>query len=100
MELKKDLPGNIRKIAEFVDISIDESNFETIVEHCTFNWMKENGSLVVPGNGKFFEGGTKTFINKGVNGRWRDILPEEEVEKYEKLSKEKLGVDCANWLNQ
>ena len=31
--LKADMPGEIRSIAEFLDIPIDESNWDAIVEH-------------------------------------------------------------------
>ena len=40
--LKKDMPGEMRKIAGFLDIEIDESRWDTIVEYCTFDWMKAN----------------------------------------------------------
>jgi len=99
-ELKRDLPGEIRKIAEFINVPIDDNNFETIVQHCTFEWMKNNGSNVVPANGAFWEGGTSTFINKGVNGRWSDILPESESKRYEKIARDKLGDECTEWLMQ
>ncbi len=32
--------------------------------------------------GAFWEGGAKTFIHKGTNGRWRDILSKEDVVQY------------------
>ena len=41
-DLKRDMPAEIRRIAAFVDIPIDESRFPDIVEHCTFDYMKAN----------------------------------------------------------
>lgn len=40
-DLKKDMPGEMRKIAEFLEIDIDESKWDDIVKHCSFDWMKE-----------------------------------------------------------
>ncbi|MGL6344518.1 MAG: hypothetical protein ACRC80_35885 [Waterburya sp.] len=43
-------------------------------------------------------GGVETFIHKGTNGRWRDILTAEESQRYEQIAKEQLGEVCAYWL--
>jgi aryl sulfotransferase len=40
--LKRDLPGEIRRIACFLEVSIDEARFPFIVEHCSFEYMKRN----------------------------------------------------------
>jgi aryl sulfotransferase len=33
-----------------------------------------------------------------VNGRWHDVLPKEDSDRYENMVKENLGKDCARWL--
>jgi aryl sulfotransferase len=38
------------------------------------------------------------FINKGVNGRWRDTLTPAEVAEYEARAVEEPGSECARWL--
>ncbi|WP_297795758.1 sulfotransferase domain-containing protein [uncultured Eudoraea sp.] len=96
--LKKDMPGEIRKIAAFLDIPIDESKWNDILTHCSFEYMKENAAESAPLGGAFWEGGAKTFINKGTNGRWKDLLSEEEAAKYDKIASEKLLPECARWL--
>ena len=45
-----------------------------------------------------WEGGAKTFINKGTNGRWRDLLTKDDNEAYEARALKELGPGCANWL--
>jgi aryl sulfotransferase len=45
-----------------------------------------------------WEGGGASFINKGTNNRWRDILPEADVRAYESRAERELGSDCAHWL--
>ena len=39
-DLKADLPGEIRRIADFLDIEIDEARWPAILEHCSFAYMK------------------------------------------------------------
>ncbi|WP_017299460.1 sulfotransferase domain-containing protein [Nodosilinea nodulosa] len=97
-QLKQDMPGQMRRIAAFLDIPIDQARWDAIVEHCTFDYMKNHAEQVVPLAGQIFEGGAKTFINKGTNGRWRDTLTTEDIHWYETVAETQLGADCAHWL--
>ncbi len=96
--LVDDLPGEMRKIAAFLDVPVDEAKWPEIVHHCTFDYMKENGAPAVPLGGAFWEGGAKTFIHKGTNGRWKDLLTAEDNRKYDAKADEELGKACAKWL--
>ncbi len=96
--LKADMEGEIRRIAGFLDIAVDESAWPAILEHCSFDYMKANATKTVPLGGVFWDGGAQTFINKGTNGRWRDVLSAEDISKYEQRALEELGRECAHWL--
>jgi aryl sulfotransferase len=96
--LKRDLPGEIRQIAAFLEIPINESRWNAILEHCSFEWMKLNATKSVPLGGAFWDAGAEVFINKGVNGRWNDTLTAEESAEYERRAERELGADCAHWL--
>ncbi len=97
-ELKRDMPGQIRRIAEFLDIPVDESKWADILEHCSFDYMKRNAAKSAPLGGVFWEGGAQTFVHKGTNGRWKDVLPPADIAQYEQMAVEKLGAHCAHWL--
>ncbi len=97
-ELKADMPGQIRRIADFLDIPIDESKFDAVVEHCSFDYMKRNAVKSVPLGGAFWDGGAQTFIHQGKNGRWRDLLTAEDAQVYERRAVQELGPECAEWL--
>jgi aryl sulfotransferase len=97
-ELKRDLPGTIRQIARFLQIPVNESHWSAILEHCSFKWMKQNATKSVPLGGLFWDAGAGVFINKGVNGRWADVLTAEEAAEYEQIAVSQLGRECAQWL--
>ena len=97
-DLKRDMPGEMRKIAAFLDIEIDETRWDTIVEYCTFDWMKANATKSVPLGGAFWDAGAEVFINKGVNGRWKDTLTAEDNTRYDAMARSELGDACAQWL--
>jgi len=97
-QLKKDMPGEIRRIARFLDIEIDETRWPQIVEHCSFDYMKKHGEKSAPLGGALWEGGAESFLHKGTNSRWKDVLTAEDCRRYEILAQEKLGATCAEWL--
>ena len=96
--LKQDMPKEIRRIAEFLDIDINEKKWHEILLHCSFDYMKANATPSVPLGGAFWDGGAEQFIYKGVNGRWRESLNSTEIKKYDSLAVKELGEECAAWL--
>lgn len=97
-DLKRDLPGQMRAMAKFLDIAVDEADWPKILEYCSFDWMKANATKSVPLGGAFWDAGAQVFINKGVNGRWHDTLSAADSAAYERRALAELGPDCARWL--
>lgn len=97
-DLKADLPGEARKLAAFLEIEVPQEAWPKILDHCSFAFMKANAERIAPLGGAIFEGGGDSFIHKGVNGRWRDVLKPADVAAYEARAKAELGPECAAWL--
>ena len=97
-ELKADLPGQVRRIAAFLDIPVEQGRWDAILEHCGFAYMKRHATRSVPLGGAMWDGGAETFVHKGTNGRWRDTLTEADCRCYEETARRELGEDCARWL--
>ena len=82
----------------FLECDVAPDAWPEILEYCSFEWMKKNGDAVVPVGGAFWEGGSSTFVNKGVNGRWTEVLTPKDVAAYESRALEVLGAEGARWL--
>jgi aryl sulfotransferase len=95
-DLKRDLSGEMRRIAEFLRIPVPEAKWPAVVERCTFESMKARGAEI--GAFEPFEGGAQSFLFKGTNGRWRDVLTAAEIEAYHKRAAEFLPREAAHWL--
>lgn len=95
-DLKSDLAGEMRGIAAFLDIDVPEKKWPAVVQHCTFEAMRESGQVANMDN--MFEGGIKGFIFKGTNGRWKDVLNEDDVAAYRARVAELLPADAARWM--
>ena len=96
-DLKANLSAEMRRIADFLDIEVPASLWEKVVGRCTFESMRENDDMLGPLD-VMFEGGTKGFIFKGTNGRWRDVLTSDELARYQKRASECLPPEAIEWL--
>jgi aryl sulfotransferase len=47
-DLKADLPGEMRRIARFLEFDVKEQRWPTLVEHCSFEYMKRHGPEMLP----------------------------------------------------
>lgn len=97
-DLLADLDGQIRTIADYLGIEIDEALWPTLVDKATFKTMKANAENVVFGDGNFLTGGARRFLHKGTNGRWKGVLREDELDQYEKVVTDRLSLDSKKWL--
>ena len=95
--LKADMKGEIGKIADFLEIEVDDATWPAILEHCSIDYMREQAAKIELMD-KMFEGGGRAFVYKGTNGRWRDVLTPEEIQKCDDLAAKNLTPDCAHWL--
>jgi aryl sulfotransferase len=98
-DLKADLGGEMRRVAEFLDVAIPESKWPAVVERCTFESMQARGPEIAPFE-RFFEGGAKAFLFKGTNGRWRDVLTPDELASYASRVAEVLPPAAGVWLER
>lgn len=96
-ELVADLGGQIRRIAAFLDISLEENALPRLASHCGIEHTRKVAAAD-PHLARVFRGGAETFINKGSNGRWRTVLEPEEIAKGERIAARELPADCAAWL--
>jgi aryl sulfotransferase len=102
-EMLADLEGNVRKIARFCDIEVDDDDVARTVEANTFANVRKRVEQVPEDADPLalaFKGGLKRFFFKGTNGRWRDVLTDEDLALYEAAKQRVLTPDCARWLEE
>lgn len=97
-DLKKDLPAEVRRIADFLGLAIGDAEIETVVRECHIDRMREIAGRGDPILDAVFEGGANRFFFKGTNGRWRDVLDAEDLALYEDAKQRVLEPECAHWL--
>ncbi len=88
----------VRRMASFLEINVPEDAWADIIKAVSFAEMKRQGDLYAPGGGHFWKGGAQTFLHKGTNGRWREVLSDKEMTYYEAACDRALTPDCYKWL--
>ena len=96
-DMKADLAGEMRRVAEFLDITLTASQWPAVVERCTFDGMRRAGTAI----SDFaigFEGGIEGFLFKGTNDRWRDVLDADDLAAYQQKVAQALPREAARWI--
>ena len=97
-DLLADLPGEVSRVARFLDIELDDESLASTVDAVTFRSMKQNAEKTWPRLDSLMSGGAQTFFHSGSNGRWREVLTDEDLELYDAAVARELSDECARWL--
>ncbi len=92
-----DPAGEMRRLAAFLGIEIDASAFPAMLAHCRIDYMRKHAASL-PAFTRIFEHGAASFFHSGANGRWREVLTAEEIERCDAVAARKLSPECAHWL--
>lgn len=97
-DLLNDTEAEIKRLANYLEIDVPAQYWPRIIDAISLSSMKKRGAEYAPGGGEFWKGGADTFLNKGTNGRWRDVLTEEQLAQYDALCEQALTPECRRWL--
>ena len=89
-DLKKDLRGGVKKIAEFIGLRhVSDDVIDTVSEQCEFTNMKANPTA----NFSWFprpETSSFEFMRKGVVGDWKNHFTEEQSAEFDALYAQRM----------
>ena len=97
-DLKADLAGEIGRISTFLEIDTPAARLAEIAEAARFDSMKAQGEHLLPTVEVMFSGGSQRFLNKGVNGRWKDVLSDADLRRFDKLAHAKFTPAARAWI--
>ncbi|XP_055685287.1 luciferin sulfotransferase-like [Lutzomyia longipalpis] len=95
-DLKRDLPGMIRKTSSFLGKSLTDQQVKSLADHLSFGNMANNESVNFDGRldalstlTKADRDSTFKFMRKGKIGSFREEMTPEMISKYDKWIKER-----------
>lgn len=99
-DLKADLDGEMRRIAEFCGIETPEALWPELVEAAEFTAMKRDASALLPTAGIIWQGGGDRFLHQGTNRRWVEIATIDDLELYETQASKGMSPNLKAWAEQ
>ena len=97
-DLKADLSGEMRRVADFLGISVPEYMWPELVSMADFDAMRRDGDTLMAAVASLFQGGSQRFFFKGTNERWRGIFRDEDLALYDATAQAMLPPECAKWV--
>jgi aryl sulfotransferase len=96
-DLKADPETEMRRIAAFCDIDVDENSWPALVATVGLDAMRTEARGTADPMAMAFEGGAERFFFKGDNGRWRNVLTDDDLALYESAAST-LDPTLRQWL--
>ncbi len=97
-DLLADSESEVRRLAAYLEIDLQEDKVPGILERISFGSMKANFDNIMADAKQVWKGGGDAFMNKGTNGRWRDVLCTDDLKLYDAAVAKALTPECAQWL--
>jgi aryl sulfotransferase len=85
-DLMADLDGEMRRLAAFLGIAVDEAKWPALVAAASFASMKADANRAAPGAHNREWLSNDDFFKRARMGEWRGVLSEESLALYERLS--------------
>ena len=97
-DLKRDLPGEMKRMADHLEIEIDPELLLRLAESAGFEHMRRNAEHFAPGADRDLWHDSTRFFNRGAIGQWRDEITEEDDAHFHEVLASLLPPEDARWL--
>lgn len=98
-DLLADLDGQMRRLADRLDVAVPDDRWTALVDAATFAAMKARASSLAPARGGVLKD-VGAFFRAGRSGGWRDIMTDEQVRHYEQRVAGMAPSDVVQWLHR
>ena len=99
-DMLADLPEEIRSVASFLNVSLDDRSRQQLAASMTFAQLRARAERLLPNAHRIFRGGAASFFQSGKRGMWRDVLTPEDLRLYYEAAERELSSACRHWLEE
>src|SRR5262249_5861248 len=98
-DLQCDLEGEMRRIAQRLDIEIDEDRLPELVAAAGFDAMRERADEIAPDATLGLLQSNRAFFHRGANGQWRELLDDTDRQRYAERVSQLAPADLIEWAH-
>ena len=99
-DLIRDLNGEMRRLAKFLEITIEEAQWPMLVAAASFNSMKEKAQETAPDADLGEWSNSADFFRSGRMGAWQTELSAENNSLYDRINTARLDPEMKAWAEQ
>ena len=98
-DLKCDLEGEMRRVAERLALSVPEEQWPDLVKAATFESMRANTEITTPERTHGIWQDDQRFFHRGTSGQWRNVIEDDELPRYFARIDELASPELSAWLH-
>ena len=98
-DLQRDLEGEMRRIAQRLEIDIDEARVRDLVAAAGFDAMRERADEIAPDASQGILQSNRTFFHSGRTGQWQELLDQGGRRRYAERIKQLAPTDLIEWAH-
>ncbi len=98
-DLGRDLHGEMRRLADRLQIRVAAKTWPALVEAATLSQMRERSERLVPDERLGLIKDPGRFFRAGRSGGWRDHLTDDDLAGYEERLAAEAPPDLVRWLH-
>jgi hypothetical protein len=98
-DLRTDLEGEMRRMADRLHITVPEERWPTLVKAATFDEMRRRADERAPDTANRIWKSTTDFFRRGTSGQWEDIFDADLAAHYEARVRELVPPELVAWLH-
>ncbi len=100
-ELLADLPGQMRSLAERLEIPVAQERWPTLVEAATLSSMREHASVTVPGSAAGQWRDPARFFRQGSSRQWEAVLDgPDDLARYADRARSLASDELVEWVHR
>jgi hypothetical protein len=96
-DLKADLEGEMRRLADWLQMKVADGDWAGFTTAASFESMKSRADDLVPNSDAGFFKETQQFFHSGTGGRWREFFDDEASARYEARIASLASPDLVKW---
>ena len=98
-DLVTDLDGQMRRIADWLNINVPDDVWPTLVQAATFTAMRQRADVLAPNPVGVLKD-DRAFFRQGRSGTGPDLLTPDELARYHERVAQIVPPDLLTWLHQ
>jgi aryl sulfotransferase len=98
-DLLADLPGQLRRLAEVLDVEVSDGRLRDFAAAATFQRMKQRADRLAPEADLGIWFSNNDFFHRGHDGQWRELLDTEAQRRYRLRVGQLVSPELAAWAH-